>query len=155
MITCKFEEYGEALLRHAVVDAILVKDDKLLLVKRSKKLIEGGKWALPGGYIDRDESIREAIKREVLEETGYQVKNTILFTITDDIKGVKKDRQNISFVFICQIGELVSKPDWEVEEARWFELNSLPVKETIAFDHHHLIELYKQSLLGKKVEVLK
>jgi ADP-ribose pyrophosphatase YjhB (NUDIX family) len=57
MIICKFEDGGEAKLRHVVVDTLVLKDNKILLIKRTGKLLEGGKWGLLGGYVERDENI--------------------------------------------------------------------------------------------------
>ena len=71
MINCEFENGNKASLRHVVVDNLVLKDGKILLVKRTGKLLEGGKWGLAGGYVDRDETVKEAAKREILEETGY------------------------------------------------------------------------------------
>lgn len=56
MITCTFEDGGRGKLRHAVVNAIILKENKILLVKRSPKITEGGKWGLVGGFMDRDET---------------------------------------------------------------------------------------------------
>ena len=52
MINCKFEDGNKANLRHVVLDAIILKDDSVLMVKRTKKLKEGGKWGLVGGYLE-------------------------------------------------------------------------------------------------------
>jgi 8-oxo-dGTP pyrophosphatase MutT (NUDIX family) len=70
-ITCRFNDSVEALLRHVTVATLVLRDDKVLLTKRSPNLDEGGKWCLPGGYMDRDESLDEAAGREVYEETGW------------------------------------------------------------------------------------
>ncbi len=41
-------------MRHTVVDTIVLKDGKVLLVKRAKKFLEGGKWALVGGFMEKN-----------------------------------------------------------------------------------------------------
>ena len=71
MITCTFEKGFTAKLRHVVVHAIIEMDGKLLLEKRTGDLLESGKWSLPSGFLDRDETAAQGIIREVKEETGY------------------------------------------------------------------------------------
>lgn len=142
MIKCTFENGNEASLRHVIVDALILKDDKILLVKRTGKLLEGGKWALVGGFVDRDETIEEAIHREVLEETGWKIKNPKLLRIVDNPNRPNEDRQNIAFVYVCEASEQVGKGDWENDEMKWFSFDQLPEKEKIAFDHFDDIEFF-------------
>lgn len=71
-IRCFFDDGVEVELRHVVVDAIMVRDGQILLVKRAAFLNDGGKWALPGGYLDRNETLAQAVVREALEETGFE-----------------------------------------------------------------------------------
>ena len=146
MIKCRFENNNEASLRHVTVDSLLIKDGKLLLIKRTGKLLEGGKWGLIGGFVDRDETLKEAVAREAKEESGYLVSNIELLTVRDNPDRPKEDRQNISFVYICEAGEKVGESDWEVDGQKWFDLDSLPLEEEIAFDHYQNIELYKEYL---------
>ncbi len=143
MLNCTFENGNPASLRHAVVDALVIKDNKILLVKRTGKILEGGKWGLVGGYVERDEILAEAVVREVKEETGYLVANIRLLTIRDNPNRPHEDRQNISFVFICEALEKVGDSDWEVDDQQWFEFSNLPSSDQIAFDHLSDIELYK------------
>ena len=143
MITCKFEHGHEASLRHVVMDGILIKDDKVLLIKRAKNLVHGGKFALPGGFLDRDESVEDGVRREVKEETGYEIDKIQLFNIcANPDRG--EDRQNVAFIYIVEVGEKRGDPDKEVESMEWYEWNQLPVKENMAFDHHKILELYKK-----------
>ena len=148
MISCYFENKTKVMLRHTVVDMLVADKNKLLLVKRRKTAhLEGGKWALPGGYLDRDETTKQAAVREVLEETGYQAKAEKLFRILDnpDRPG-EKNRQNVAFIYLMSIIKQTGKHDHEVKETRWFDLNNLPDLKTIAFDHHQTIKLYKKYL---------
>lgn len=145
MITCTFEDGGKGFLRHVVIDAIIVKDNNLLMVKRSDSLVQGGKWGLIGGFVERDETLETALSREVFEETGYRLKGIKFFTIIDSPKRHNDERQNISFVFICQAGDLEGKPDWESTEQKWFDLDTLPKEEEIAFDHYKMIQAYLEN----------
>lgn len=147
MLTCTFEDGGTGSLRHVVVDALVLQDNKILLVKRSKKLLlEGGKWGDVGGFMDKDETAKQAAEREILEETGYRVKDLTLLTIRDNPDRPKEDRQNISFVFFCTATEKVGEGDWESTEEKWFALDDLPPENEIAFDHYENIKLYLRYL---------
>jgi ADP-ribose pyrophosphatase YjhB (NUDIX family) len=143
MIHCSFENGNAASLRHAVVDVIVLRGEQILLVKRSRKLAEGGKWALPGGYMERDETIAGAARRETLEETGWEVDGLELLMINSRPDRPAEDRQNVSFVFVCQGAGKTGEPDWESDEVKWFPLASLPGAGELAFDHADYIARYQ------------
>lgn len=142
MITCCFENNKKVFLRHVTVDAIVVRNNKILLVKRAPQLISGNKYALPGGFLDRDETTSEAVLRELLEETGFKGRIISLFRINDNPTRAGEDRQNVDFVFLVKTIKKVSKPDHEIKETYWFNLAKLPDKNQFAFDHHENIKLY-------------
>ena len=142
MITCAFEDGAQANLRHAVVDTIVFNKDKtkVLLVKRAKTLHTGaGLWAIPGGYVDRDETTEEAAEREVLEETGHELVSVEFTKFIDNPNRLGDTRQNIAFVYTGVAGKQVGQPDDESEEVRWFDLNNLPGESEFAFDHRGLV----------------
>ena len=145
MLRCIFEDGNEASLRHVVVDGLLVRDGKILLVKRAKKLLEGGKWALVGGFVERDETIQEAMAREAHEETGYEVLDSTLLRIIDNPNRPGEDRQTVAFVYVCTVGEKTGESDWESDEQKWFDLSALPDEKNIAFDHYEDIQFYLQN----------
>ncbi len=153
MITCNFEDGGKANLRHVTVNAMIIKDNKILLGKRGtykgKPINESGKWSLLGGFFGRDETLAGAVKREVKEESGYEIGDLILFRINDNPSRPKEDRQNVEIVFVAHVLNQIGKPDEEVTELRWFDLDNLPAIEEIAFDHGENIELYKKYLKNK------
>jgi len=146
MITCNFEDQSKGLLRHVVVDNLIIDGHKILLVKRGSKYSEPNKWALPGGYVERDETTSEATQREALEETGYQTKVVKLFRIIDNPDRPKEDRQNISLVYLLNPLKKVGKSDHEISSTKWFDLSELPSEKEFAFDHYDNIKLYKQHL---------
>lgn len=144
MITCTFEDGGTGKLRHTVVDNIVIKDSQILLVKRAERLQEGGKWAFPAGFMDRDESAKQTALRETMEETGWEIDGLQLFMINDSPHRRHEDRQNISIVFMCKAVRQTGEADDESDEVRWFPLDALPSKEELAFDHFDMIEAYKK-----------
>ncbi|MEK7581693.1 MAG: NUDIX hydrolase [Patescibacteria group bacterium] len=145
MINCTFENGHKASLRHVVVDAICLKDNKILLVKRSNKILQSGKYALPGGFLNLDETTKEATLRELKEETGYNGKIVKLIKVLDDPKRKNEDRQNVSFIYQIEVGEKVGESDDETKSVHWFPLNHLPEAKDFAFDHYEIIQFFLNS----------
>lgn len=146
MINCTFENNGKGKLRHVVVDMLVIKDNKILLVKRAPYLDNGNKYALIGGFMERDETTKEAALREIREETGYTAEILDLFRIIDHPNRRGEDRQNVSFVYLVKPLEKIGTPDAEVKELKWFYLDKLPPSEEFAFDHLENIKLYLKHL---------
>lgn len=145
MITCKFENGGDASLRHVTCDCIINKNNQVLLVKRAEDVpMQPGKWAIPGGFMDRDENLHECVRREVLEETGINIFSPELFLIVHFPFRQNEDRQNIDFIFTATAGEKVGESDHEIEEVRWFTIPNIPSPEEMAFDHGLVLQRYFQ-----------
>lgn len=151
MITCFFEHDKpgalgkKVFLRHVVTNAIVEKDGCLLLVKRAPGLLESNKWAFPGGFLDRDETIGAGVLRELLEETGWKGEIISLFRInsTPD-RPCDAGRQNVVLEYLIRPTKQISKPDKESTEVSWISFEALPRPEEIAFDHGKTIDLYKE-----------
>ncbi len=145
MISCTFEDGNQANLRHVAVGCIVMRGNEILLARRSMRLSEGGKWCLPGGYMDMGESARDAARREVKEETGWDIDSLQLFGINDS--PTRPDpRQTVDFIYIAEATAQTGETDWETEETAWFALDSLPGRSETAFDHLDSIELYSSYL---------
>lgn len=148
MISCTFENGNKALkgLRHVTVVAIVRnKEGKILLTKRAQHLLRGGKWTIPGGFLDRDESTSEGVRREIREETGLTASDIILFRI-NDAERPKEDRQNVDFIFIAEVSGGDFKENKEVSEFKWVDEKTLPSDDEFAFDHRESILKYFQYL---------
>lgn len=90
----------------AVCGLIQAADGSILLTKRSMTMdTHPGKWCLPCGYLDRDESIHQALIREMYEETKLDISGMYveLYHINDN--PVKDELQNITFHFYIQSKE--------------------------------------------------
>src|SRR5258708_20139562 len=103
MIKCSFENGHQALLRHITMVAIIIQNHKILLVKRAVRSVEGNKYALPGGYMNRDETLAQGIAREVHEETGYETVSSKVFPIVDNPNRPHQHTQNPYFAFLATI----------------------------------------------------
>lgn len=142
MINCTFENGNKASLRHVVMHAIVEKDNALLLVKRAGNLLESGKWSLPAGFLDRDETVEEGVLRELREETGWQGKIISLFRINSRPDRPHEDRQNVSFDFLIKPIKIVGKPDLESSKVEWIPIEKLLPFDQFAFDHGESIKMY-------------
>ena len=105
------------------VGAIIIKDGHILLIKRGAEP-SYGKWSVPGGHIELGETIENALKREVLEETGLGVEISRLAGVYDLIA---RDGENIEhhYVIIEFLAEAVSgklRAGTDALECRWVPL---------------------------------
>ena len=146
MITCTFENGGTGNLRHVTVNAIVLKDNKVLLGKRGthngKPMTEFGKWGLLGGYLGLNENLIQGVTREVMEESGWEIKDVKFIKIFDEPIRHNDDKQNVNITFSATAVKQVSTHDEEVTELRWFDLNDLPPSDEIAFDHENILKFY-------------
>ena len=142
MITCAFENGNKANLRHVVVHAIIEMDGKLLLEKRTGDLLESGKWGLPSGFLDRDETAAHCIVREVKEETGWDSEVISLFRVNTNPDRPHEDRQNIAIEFLVKAIKKTGEPDAESSKVEWIPIDKLIPLEDFAFDHGESIGLY-------------
>lgn len=143
MITCTFENGTHARLRHVVVHAIVEQDGALLLEKRAGPYLETGKWGIPSGYLDRDETAAQATLRELREETGWLGEIISLFRInTLPNRPREKERQNVVIEYLVKPLKKVGEHDAEISTVSWFPIDRLPPLDTLAFDHGESIAFY-------------
>lgn len=123
----------------AAAVAIIEKNGKVALTKRSLALPEGGKWCLPGGSIKIKENSLEAIKREVKEEIGLNITNTS-FLFYHDEHLAKKRFSAVVLVFLAKtVGKV--KYNFEVSDMKWFKKEEIE-ELNIAFTHKDIVRRY-------------
>jgi ADP-ribose pyrophosphatase len=116
------------------VGAIVIKDDKVLLIKRGIPPSKG-LWAIPGGHIELGETLQETAEREILEETGIVIKARKPIYTFDLIERDDAGRIRFHYIVVDLEGEYVSgEPQGSDDalEARWFtweEIKQLPVSQ--------------------------
>jgi len=96
-------------------------------------------WALPGGFVDEGETVEDAARREILEETNLNARlETLLYVYSDPRRDSRQ--HTLSIVFIGEAsGEPLAGDD--AAEAAYFALDDLPTP--IAFDHGQIIRDYQ------------
>ncbi len=119
------------------VDVVLVKPNlkQLLLIKRKNEPFKDC-WALPGGFVNENEDLETAAKRELEEET--QVKINALQQIGAYGKPFRDPRNHVvSIAYFGKVNDEVNvKASDDAKEANWFSINDLP---QLAFDHQEII----------------
>lgn len=123
------------------VDAVVFRTDlerqdvELLLIERSAEPFRGC-WALPGGFMEMDETLKSAAERELSEETGLS--NVSLFFLEMADRPDRDPRgRTLSAVFaaLVQPGQKTQAGS-DARKCGWFSLKNLP---PTAFDHGEII----------------
>jgi len=111
---------------------MILKEGKVLLGKRhedpekASSLLHGeGTWTMPGGKLHFQEGLKEAVRREVSEETGIEIKNPEVISVSND---TVYDNHFVTLGFLCIDFEgepKIMEPD-EITKWEWFDLKNLP-----------------------------
>ncbi|GFE49483.1 hypothetical protein So717_12360 [Roseobacter cerasinus] len=107
--------------------AVVLKDDKLLLVKRRNEP-DAGLWGFPGGHVDLGETAMEAAARELREETGVVGRPLRYLTNIDVIVRDAADRIQFHFLLAAVLCEHISgepTADDDVSDAGWHDVESI------------------------------
>lgn len=101
-----------------IVGGVVKKDGKYLLVQEAKKECKG-KWSIPAGHLEPNETIVEGAKREILEECGLEVEVT-------GILHVRKNSEWVNISFSTNIiGGEIRFDKKEILDAKWFSLDDI------------------------------
>ena len=123
--------------RSATADTLTVADKNVLLIRRTNEPFRNF-WALPGGYVDQDETTFDAALRELQEETGLVAETAEFFGFYDNPS--RDPKQNINFVYVVtNFSGTLSAGD-DANECMFFPFDSLPTN--LAFDHRQIIADY-------------
>ena len=120
-------------MRPFACDAVIVKERSILLIQRKNEPFKG-KWALPGGYIDENETAEQCCAREALEETGLEIEVKQLIGVFS--KPGRDPRGTVAAAYLCEVAGGQLKGGSDANEAKWFPLGELP---ELAFDHNGII----------------
>jgi mutator protein MutT len=103
------------------VGAIIFQRDRILMAQRGKQPLAGW-WSLPGGALETGESLHDAVCREVLEETGLEIRPVKLFEVFERIIRDPAGAPEYHYVlidYLCRVtgGEL--RPGDDVCRVQW------------------------------------
>lgn len=121
-------------------------DLKVLLIERDVEPFQGC-WALPGGFVLPDESLEDAARRELAEETGARdVYLEQLYTFGRPDRDPRDRVITVAYYALVKMSSHTLQAATDARNAAWFSLNDLP---TLAFDHDEILQMAHQRLVGK------
>jgi 8-oxo-dGTP diphosphatase len=134
------------------VDAIVFgysKNDGLsvLLIKRKYEPFKNA-WAIPGGFVLENESLEEAVRRELQEETGITVNYLEqLYSFGEPNRDPRQRIISIAYFALVNSTHFSNlKATTDAEEAQWFSISKLP---RLAFDHKKILQVAIERLRAK------
>jgi 8-oxo-dGTP diphosphatase len=143
----KRASYTYAYPRPAVtVDIVVLTRDaspQVLLVRRKHEPF-AGTWAIPGGFVEMEESLEAAAVRELYEETSVRVKKLKQFHTFGD-PGRDPRGRTISVVYLADVdaGKVKPAAKDDAAEVAWHRLSRLP---PLAFDHTKILGCVRRLL---------
>lgn len=133
------------------VDAVVFGYDaeegvSVLLIKRKFEPFQKS-WALPGGLVKEDESLEEAVRRELREESGIDVTYLEqLYSFGQPDRDPRNRVVSITYYGLVRPKDYQLSAQTDAEDVAWFNIHKLP---KLAFDHKQIVEMAIKRLRGK------
>lgn len=129
-----------------IIFTVMEKDLRVLLIKREIEPFKG-KWAIPGGFVKIDETLEDAAKRELYEETGVKdVYLEQLYTFGDLKRDPRARVITIAYFALVDSCDVKIKASSDASDVNWFPVKQLP---ELAFDHKEILEYALKRLRWK------
>jgi 8-oxo-dGTP diphosphatase len=142
-----YEYPRPALTVDAVVFAFPDNIPSVLLIQRDKPPFEGC-WALPGGFVEMNETLEEAIARELEEETGLKnIRLEQLHAFSAIDRDPRGRTVTVAFYGMAGEGNTSLQAGDDARTATWFPLENIP---PLAFDHQQMLNMGSEMLKMKK-----
>lgn len=140
-------EYPRAALTVDIVVFALDDDDlKVMLIERDVPPF-AGEWALPGGFVRVDETLDDAARRELEEETGLRnIFVEQLYTIGTVNRDPRERVVTVAYYALVNLAGHDVQASTDARNAAWFPVSDLP---RLAFDHQSILELAHDRLRAK------
>lgn len=123
------------------VRGAIIKDNKILLVKE----VSDGKWCMPGGWADVGEYPSEMVKREVKEESGFDVEPVKVIGVFDANRTGRPMQffHAYKVVFLCNITGGKAESSFETSDVQFFGFDELPELSPNRTNERHIDEIKK------------
>ena len=129
-----------------VVFTIDVNRLKVLLIRRADPPHQDA-WALPGGFLDINESIDQCATRELQEETGIKdIYLEQLYTFGEPLRDPRERVISVAYFALVPVDKHQPKAASDAKDVSWFDIDQLP---ELAFDHQDIIATAHERLVAK------
>jgi len=122
------------------VDIVIITDEQdphVLLIRRKNEPFRG-KWAIPGGFVDMDEALAAAARRELREETGIRAPRRLeqLHTFGDPDRDPRGRTISVAYIAVVDARKIKPQAADDAAEVGWHRLMRPPA---LAFDHGRIL----------------
>jgi 8-oxo-dGTP diphosphatase len=132
------------------VVALIPSDGMILLGKRAQSVLEGGKWSLPGGFVEFEEDFLSAAHREIREETGLSVEIVSILSVVSNFFSPQ-----LHTLVVVLLAEKISgalQPGDDMVELAWFPLSGPFPLMAFEADEHIIARYHRTKLAGAPVD---
>jgi len=141
-----YEYPHPAVTTDIVIFTIRQDELKVLLIKRALPPHQG-EWALPGGFVNLDESLEEGARRELEEETGVRgVYLEQLYTFGKPDRDPRERVITVAYYALIPTDTIEIRAATDAEGVSWFGMHELP---ELAFDHREILDMAHRRLVDK------
>jgi len=145
-VTFTYEYARPALTVDCAVFGLRGDDLEILLIQRGQDPY-AGRWALPGGFVEMDETIEAAARRELAEETSLQeVYLEQLYTFGAVERDPRERVVSVAWYALVNTDEHPVRAQTDAQDAGWFHVDAVP---DLAFDHRQILDAALDRLRGK------
>ena len=130
----------------AVVFGYEAQTISILLIKRKYEPFKG-EWAIPGGFVLNNESLEEAVERELKDETGIKINYLEqLYTFGKPKRDPRSRVVSVAYFGLIKPSTFKISASTDAEEVHWFKIDELP---KLSFDHEEILKMAISRLQGK------
>jgi len=132
------------------VVVLIIDNDMILLGERDTKVFMGGKWSLPGGFIEFDEDFLSSAHREIMEETGLSIKIISIISVVSNF--FSPDLHTLVIVLLAQKMSGILRPGDDMVKLEWFQLSGPFPSMAFEADEHIINRYYTTKIAGTSVD---
>jgi len=132
------------------VVVLIVDNDMILLGERENRVFMGGKWSLPGGFIEFDEDFLSSAHRETMEETGLSIKIISIISVVSNF--FSPDLHTLVIVLLAQKMSGTLRPGDDMVKLEWFPISGPFPSMAFEADTHIINRYYTTKITGISVD---